>query len=502
MSHKFETLLYAIIFTIWVVRIYYKLYDKKIRKYVLCIGLLIVFWMIIRILKGVTTITILKRMSWYLYYIPLIFAPTLFYISSLTISSEITKRKKVIIYSISFILTLLVLTNDLHQLTFKFPNGMSDYDTYKHQVIYYLISIWIFYLFGKGMLKLAKNRLQIKKDKKVYLPLLVLLIGIIYTILYVIDIKYIRDINMSVMNSILICFGMELIFYLDLIPNNRKYLKTFENSSLDMLLVSLDGKEIYHTKSLLSLPQNILEDIINKNAKAKYTKHNCQLEVKKNKDSYVIIKKDLTHLNSLKKQVEKKRKELLKQQESIKLEEKTKKELYKIKIRKETISKIEKQLDIKKLEAKKILSQSNISSNDLEKVKRIIIYSKKKSSLIISELNNEIYSAENTKIILNELISSMSSLNITGLTIIKSNIMMEANTLSIIYDLIYETLENVNNTAVIVYLSSKNNEITLKITTGLSKKIKSNLNIPKNIKCTEKIYDTDTELIFKIKGEL
>ncbi len=502
MSHKFETLLYAIIFTIWVVRIYYKLYDKKIRKYVLGIGLLIVFWMIIRILKGVTTTTILKRMSWYLYYIPLIFAPTLFYISSLTISTRITKRRKFIIYSISFILTLLVLTNDLHQLTFKFPNGMSDYDTYKHQIIYYLISIWIFYLFGNGMLKLAKNRLQIKKDKKVYLPLLVLLIGITYTILYILDIKYIRDINMSVMNSILICFGMELIFYLDLIPNNRKYLKTFENSNLDMLLASLDGKEIYHTKSLLSLPQNILKDIINKNVKEKYTKNNCQFEVKNNKDSYVIIKKDLTHLNSLKKQVENKRKELLKQQDSIKLEEKTKKELYKIKIRKETISKIEKQLDIKRLEAKKILSQPNISTNDLEKVKRIIIYSKKKSSLIISELNNEIYNEENIKIILNELISSMHSLNITGLTIIKSSITMEASTLSIIYDLIYETLENINNTAVIVYLSSINNEITLKITTGLSKKIKNNLNIPKNIKCTEKIYDTDTELIFKIKGEL
>lgn len=59
---------------------------------------------------------------------------------------------------------------------------------------------------------------------KGFLPFIVILFGLIYTILYVLDIPYIRSINMSVVNNMLICIGIELGFYLDLIPNNSKYI--------------------------------------------------------------------------------------------------------------------------------------------------------------------------------------------------------------------------------------------------------------------------------------
>ena len=34
MTHKFEALICAVLFTFWSVRLYYKLYDKKVRRYV------------------------------------------------------------------------------------------------------------------------------------------------------------------------------------------------------------------------------------------------------------------------------------------------------------------------------------------------------------------------------------------------------------------------------------------------------------------------------------
>ena len=51
--NKFITLLFAVLFTMWTIRLYYKLYDKKTRRYILFIGILIIFWMIIRIIKGI-----------------------------------------------------------------------------------------------------------------------------------------------------------------------------------------------------------------------------------------------------------------------------------------------------------------------------------------------------------------------------------------------------------------------------------------------------------------
>ena len=497
--NKFITLLFAILFTMWTIRLYYKLYDKKTRRYILFIGILIVFWMLIRIIRGVTIDINIERICWYLYYLPLIFIPTLFYVCSNSLLSKMNKTRKIFIYLISSILLILVLTNDFHELVFKFNNGIYFHNDYNHYVGYYLIFIWIFYLFGGGMIKLAINRLKIKKDLKVFLPLIVLLLGLIYTYLYILDVPYIRETNMSIVNSVLICLGIELAFYLDLIPNNKKYIQKFFNSNLDMAIISLDGKTKYTTCSFKVIPNFILDDIKNNKVKQIYQKKNIVYDIKENKDSYVILRKDLTNIFKLKEEMLKQQKELLKQQESMKLEEKTKRELYEIKIRKDTINRVEKKLEEKRLEAKKILMKDDIKREDLEKVKRIIIYSKKKSMLIISEMNNEIYNEESIKILLNELIVGMSSLNIEGLVVVKNKMNIKGRIMSYLYDIVYELIENSKNNAVMIYVFSNNNMVNLKAVIGTNKKIKDKLKLDSNIKVKEKIYDTDTELIFTIK---
>lgn len=497
--NKFITLLFAIFFTMWTIRLYYKLYDNKTRRYILFIGILIVFWMLIRIIRGVTIDINIKRICWYLYYLPLIFIPTLFYVCSNSLLSKMNKTRKIFIYLISSILLILVLTNDFHELVFKFNNGIYFHNDYNHYVGYYLIFIWIFYLFGGGMIKLAINRLKIKKDLKVFLPLIVLLLGLIYTYLYILDVPYIRETNMSIVNSVLICLGIELAFYLGLIPNNKKYIQKFFNSNLDMSIISLDGNTKYTTCAFKVVPNFILDDIKNNKVKQTYQKKHIVYDIKKNKDSYVILKKDLTNILKLKEEMVKQQKELLKQQESMKLEEKTKRELYEIKIRKDTINRVEKKLEEKRLEAKKILMKDDIKREDLEKVKRIIIYSKKKSMLIISEMNNEIYNEESIKILLNELIVGMSSLNIEGLVVVKNKMNIKGRIMSYLYDIVYELIENSKNNAVMIYVFSNNNMVNLKAVIGTNKKIKDKLKLDSNIKVKEKVYDTDTELIFTIK---
>lgn len=497
--NKFITLLFAIFFTMWTIRLYYKLYDNKTRRYILFIGILIVFWMLIRIIRGVTIDINIERICWYLYYLPLIFIPTLFYVCSNSLLSKMNKTRKIFIYLISSILLILVLTNDFHELVFKFNNGIYFHNDYNHYVGYYLIFIWIFYLFGGSMIKLAINRLKIKKDLKVFLPLIVLLLGLIYTYLYILDVPYIRETNMSIVNSVLICLGIELAFYLDLIPNNKKYIQKFFNSNLDMAIISLDGKTKYTTCSFKVIPNFILDDIKNNKVKQIYQKKNIVYDIKENKDSYVILRKDLTNIFKLKEEMLKQQKELLKQQESMKLEEKTKRELYEIKIRKDTINRVEKKLEEKRLEAKKILMKDDIKREDLEKVKRIIIYSKKKSMLIISEMNNEIYNEESIKILLNELIVGMSSLNIEGLVVVKNKMNIKGRIMSYLYDIVYELIENSKNNAVMIYVFSDNNMVNLKAVIGTNKKIKDKLKLDSNIKVKEKVYDTDTELIFTIK---
>ena len=495
MTHKFETLLYAILFTIWTVRLYYKLYDKKTKKYILSIGLLIIFWMLIRISKSVVEINILERYCWYLYYLPLIFIPALFYICC---SKRNNKFFKSLIYLISSMLLFLVLTNDLHQIVFKFVNSLSDYDNYTHNIGYYLISLWIFYLFGGGLIKIAINRFKIKKDKKVFLPLIVLLIAILYTVLYVLNFEYIRDINMSIVNSVLICLGIELALYLDLIPNNDKYIKTFENSNLQMAVLSLNTKTSYKTKALKEIPKNIITDILNNKVRTSYNKNDMLYNIKKNSDSYVIEQNNLRDLNKLKEETNRKQEQLLAQQKTIKLEEKTKKELYEIKLRKKVVSNIEKTLNEKINESKKLLEKKEITNEDLEQIKRIIIYCKKKTNIVISSLNDETFNNKDIKLLLNELITSM-NLKIEKFIVVQNNLIVNGNVMSMIYDIIYGiSLFNRKNT-MMIYITKEKDILKIKVCISGFNSVKDKLKLDKIIKIKETIYDKDTELLFTIK---
>ena len=496
--NKYITLLFAIVFSFWIVRLYYKLYDKKTRRYILIIGLLIVFWMLIRIIKGIVDNSFVERMCWYIYYLPLIFIPTLYYINSSSLLGKMNNIKKIIIYSISSILLLLVLTNDFHEFVFKFNKGIALFDDYKHFIGYYLISIWIFYLFSKSLIDLAIYRMKIKKDLKGFLPFIVILLGLSYTILYVLNIPYIRSINMSIVNSILICIGIELTFYLDLVPNNSKYISKFLNSNLDMAIVSLDGKTKYITKLFNNIPEFIFEDIKNNKVKVTYQKNNIIYDVRKNKDSYVILKKDLTSIQNIKREIKKQREELLKQQESIKIQEKTKKELYEMNIRKDVINKVELKLSLKRNEAKNILMKNNVSKSDLEKVKRIIIYSKKKSMLMISEINGDIYNEEGIKVLLDELLKSMISADIKGFVSVNNKMIINGNIMSLLYDIVYELIELNNNKSIMIVISKEKNNIKLKAIINTDKYLKDKINIDKSIKINERKYDTDTEIEFVI----
>ena len=194
-----------------------------------------------------------------------------------------------------------------------------------------------------------------------------------------------------------------------------------------------------------------------------------------------------------------KKKELLEQQESIRLEEKTKKELYEMQIRKDVIDKVELKLTEKRNEIKKILKKKDVSTKDFEKVKRIIIYSKKKSMLIISEINGDSYNENGIKALLDELLNSMKSANIKSFISINNKMTINGNEMSLLYDIVYELIESSNDKSIVLFISKENKNVKLKAIIDTDKSLKNKIKIDSSVLIKEKIYDTDTELEFVIK---
>ena len=159
--NKLIEIIGLILFSAWTIRLYYKIFDKKIRKYVIQIGGLLVLLLSLRAIKDYAIRNINE--IWYLYYISLLFMPTLYYMCSRYIANKESKKNKMIVYSISSILTVLVLTNDLHKLVFLIQENTK---AYSHRIGYFIILIWILYLLFAATINLVIQRRKYSKDKK------------------------------------------------------------------------------------------------------------------------------------------------------------------------------------------------------------------------------------------------------------------------------------------------------------------------------------------------
>lgn len=233
MTQSQQTVLALAIYTIWLTLLYIRIFDKILKKYVLSIGVLLVFWMVVRMLKTYTT-GYVTEILWYLYYIPLLLIPTFYYNCSSYLINSKNKKRRIATIIISTILFFLVITNSLHNIVFKIKSNINDYN---HNIGYFIIVIWILCLIVVAIINLIKSSKN-KGRKNIIAISLIILIGIIYTVLYVKNVPVIRKTNMSVIIGTLFCIGLEMMLDFKLIPNNFRYKKIFKNSSLPLEIIS------------------------------------------------------------------------------------------------------------------------------------------------------------------------------------------------------------------------------------------------------------------------
>lgn len=120
-----RSFIYIGLFIAWGISIRRRIVQKQVAQYLTGISILLILWFIFRSAKYFifwqpTAI----RYLWYLYYLPMLFIPILALLVALSLGKPDDYRlpkAACALWIISGILLLLVLTNDLHQLVFTFP---------------------------------------------------------------------------------------------------------------------------------------------------------------------------------------------------------------------------------------------------------------------------------------------------------------------------------------------------------------------------------------------
>lgn len=306
-----RSLIYIALYIGWGISVSKRIIQVQVRHYLIAVSGLMVFWFVIRSMRYyfITDIGIARQL-WYLYYLPMLFIPlfSLFVAISLGKPENARLSKTVLLLlSIPTVLCLLlVLTNDLHQLVFSFPEGevWTD-DNMSYSFGYFFVIGWeILCALTAFVIMIIKCRLSYRKK---YLPFLLLACSIVYAFIYVSGVEWMQLIGGDIAAAQCLMFTgiLECCIQCGLIQTNTGYRAMFEAGSIGAQIVDTDWHIRYASSNALKLPSDRMRSAESEAAKLD---HNTLLKSSKIPGGHVLWQEDITDITAVLQKLEENRK--------------------------------------------------------------------------------------------------------------------------------------------------------------------------------------------------
>ncbi|MGM9536875.1 MAG: histidine kinase N-terminal 7TM domain-containing protein [Candidatus Onthomonas sp.] len=252
--------LFAAAILIWICQLQRRLLQDDVRRNLIAAALLMIFWMLLRTVKYtfLPSPHFAERYAWYLYYIPMLLIPLLMFLSVLHVGrtpDQTVSPQWKLLYLPAAALIFGMLTNDLHQLAFRFPGGVKAWNEVDciRGPVYYIDMIWIALLF-LAMLGIVLSRCAVLANrKKIWMPMLPFLFGTGYTFCIIWNENAATGfLTAPEMGCFLFASFMESLILTGLLPSNDNYGAFWNASSIGAGIMDWKGSVRY--KSRYSLP--------------------------------------------------------------------------------------------------------------------------------------------------------------------------------------------------------------------------------------------------------
>ena len=244
----------------WVVSLHRRLMNKNVRRLMLAVGCLMLFWLIDKIVKWDFTGSVthpLVRYLWYGFYVGMLFIPTLgaFIINYLGKPENYSHPKKLNLLLIPpTILLTLVFTNDLHQKVFVFYNGFINFDMeYSYDWAYYIVMSWFVVMgFYFVVMMLLKSRVPGSRRLQ-KMPILIMCFAALFWIGYSMRLY---NCDLTVTDILIIVLLLESAIQGGLLPSNTNYRQLFDATTVPVQIVDRDYQPHYVSGGALPVSED------------------------------------------------------------------------------------------------------------------------------------------------------------------------------------------------------------------------------------------------------
>ena len=262
-----RSFIYIGMFAAWGLSVRQRIVQKQVRRYLTGVSLLLILWFTLRSAKYfIFWQPNVTRYLWYLYYLPMLFVPTL----ALLIAMSLGKPDKYklpksvwLLFAVSGALLILVLTNDLHQLVFSFSKNADIWsdESYGYGVCYFAVIGWQV-LCAAAALVVMLFKCRLKNRKLRFLPVIPLIVSLSYLVLNYIGIPWQKELfgDVTAFQSLMYMLCFEACIACGYIHSNSRYADLFASSvgtsaqitdmSFNVRYAAMDTKPISREKMM------------------------------------------------------------------------------------------------------------------------------------------------------------------------------------------------------------------------------------------------------------
>lgn len=240
-----RSLLYLSLFAGWGISLYNRTVHPQVRRLLLNVDLLMLFWIIVRTLRfQLNTPPGMDRMLGYLYYAPMLGIPVLCVQLVLTVDRSERYRLSAwarMLWLPSAVLLELVLTNDLHQQVFRLQQPWNE--NYQYGWLFGLVVGWIVICILLAFGIIAHKSRNPRILRRLPLPAIPMVLLGVYAVLYGFHFPLIKQFlgDMTIVHCLMTAASLEGGLRCGLIQSNTGYVELLRVTSLAVQLVDRQG---------------------------------------------------------------------------------------------------------------------------------------------------------------------------------------------------------------------------------------------------------------------
>ena len=264
-EHQLVALLYMVLVVVWTAAVVRRALQKGVRRAALAIGLILICWMAVRLLKyQINFAAALDRYLWYSFYLFQLALPLVMLWLAWTIDQPEDRAGlpawMALPAGVGAALAALVFTNDLHNWVFRLEDsGVGGIAEYSYRPGYYIVmAACVAMVLAAVIVMLRKSRQSPRKGGFVY-PIALGALLLAYGLGYVLRVPFAWESDMTTVTGLFTLLAMEAAIRGGMIPVNTQYKRLFTHSPLAMQILDHAGLPVLSSANPPREDENALQ---------------------------------------------------------------------------------------------------------------------------------------------------------------------------------------------------------------------------------------------------